>query len=96
MELDERLLSARNPAEIGPDHVIENMGPERCDRLRQAMDLQRSRAGSAHRIDHQRQRRHMVQVGVGQQDVLNAPHLVQRQIPKTGTSVDQDVPIQQK
>jgi hypothetical protein len=58
--------------------------------------MQRLRAPRGHRIHHQRQRSDMIQVRMGQKDMVDAAHLVQRQVTDTGAGIDQDVAINQK
>jgi hypothetical protein len=50
----------------------------------------------AHRINHQGQRRHMVQVRMGQQHMVDAAHFFQRQIAHAGAGIDKDVIVNQE
>jgi hypothetical protein len=60
------------------------------------MNMQGVRPCCTDGVHHQRERRDVVQVGVGQEDVLDLAHLVQGQVANTGAGVDQGVLVNQE
>ena len=95
-ELDEGVGFGGNSAEIGPDQVIEDVGAQSLDGLGQGVDFQGLSSSGTHRVHHQRQRGDMVQVGVGQENAIDAAHFVQRQVSDTRAGIDQRVVIDQE
>ena len=89
-------LGAGQYAEIGPYHVVKNMLLQCGDGGRQGMYRHRGVALSAYGVEHQRQRSNMVEVAVAEQDMVDAQHLLDRQVAHAGASIDQDVLIEQK
>lgn len=65
MEADEGRLWRGDDAEVGPDHVIENVGAQCCNGAGQGMNLQWRAAPSPDGIDHQGQDGNMIQMRMG-------------------------------
>ena len=57
---------------------------------------ERTLAPGCDRVHHERQRGHMVQMGMGQKHALDPPHFVQRQVTDTRAGIDQRVVIDQE
>ena len=95
-ELDEGGRFGWDPAEIGPDQVVEDVGAQCADGVGQGVDLQRLAASGTHGVHHQGQGGDMVQVGVGQEHALDPAHFVQRQVADTRAGIDQRVVIDQE
>jgi hypothetical protein len=83
-------------AEIRPDGVVEDVRLQRIDRALQGMNLYRRRPPRRDGVHHQRQRRDVVQVRMREQHVVDAGHLVEREVAHTGAGVDQHVVVEQK
>ncbi len=76
------------------------MGLQRGDGAGQGVDLQRRRVGGqaagGHGVEHERQRGDVVEVGVGEQHVVDLGHLVEREVAHAGAGVDQHIGVEQK
>jgi hypothetical protein len=99
-ETHERALKAGDAGEIGPDQVVEHMGLQRSNGAGQGVHLQRRRAfGQAargDRVDHEGQGGDVVEVGMGEQHVVDLRHLIEREVAHAGAGVDQVVGIEQE
>ena len=95
-----RMLGARQPGEVGPDHAIEDVGAQRRQRLGQRVDLDRRTtfdlALADHAVGQQPDRKHMVEMRMGDQDVLDPGQRLERQVADAGAGVHQDVVVQQE
>jgi hypothetical protein len=96
MKADKGRLWRWNASEIGPDDIIKNMHFQSGDGGSECMNLQRRRAPGGSRVHHQGQGKHVVQVRVREQDLLNAAHFVRREVTDPSTGVNQHVPINQE
>ena len=99
-EHQHRLVDAGQSGEVGPDHVVEDMLAQRRDGRRQRMHAHRRPLGGAaparDAVGQQADGQHVVQVRVADEDVVDARHLVQRQVAHASAGVDQDVVIDEK
>jgi hypothetical protein len=86
--------------EVGPDHAVEDVQPQGRDGGRQCVHAHRRAAGGAplagDAVGQQADGQHVIQVGVGDQDVVDARHLLQREIAHTGAGVDENVVVEQE
>ena len=92
-DVHERLLAARYGAEIRPDGPVENVPGNDFKRRSRGMNGDRYRTHVADRIDQQGQRRNVVEVGVGQENVVDGCQFGKRQVSDTRPRVNQDVII---
>ena len=77
VKADERMLGAGNAAEVRPDGAVENMRTQGRNRAGQGMQPKGlcQRCGDA--VDHQGQGCDVVKVGVGQEHIGDATHLLE-------------------
>ena len=80
--------------------AVEDVALQRLQGGGQAVYLQRwcaaGDAGGGHGVDEQGQAGDVVEVGVGQDDVLHAGHFVDAEVAHAGAGVDEDVVVEQK
>ena len=79
VQLEERVRGIRDDGEIRPDLVVENVSAQNVDDFGQRPHLQRLGTQGGNRIDQQRQAGNVVQMGVGEHDMVDARHGFQRQ-----------------
>ena len=60
------------------------------------MDDDGTLPAAAHGVEHQRQCADVVKVGVGQKDVVDAAHVLDRQVLDAGAGIDQDVVVDEE
>lgn len=96
MEAHEGLVVVGNRGKIGPHQPVEDVRVQDADGLGRRMHLHRRLAQFAHRVDHQRQRGDVVEVRMGEEDVVDPRQLVQRQVADARPAVDQDVVVEQE
>ena len=91
-----RRLGARDLAEVGPDGPIEQVVAHDLDRRPGRVHDDRLRAHGAHRIDQERDRRHVVEMRMGNEDRIDLRQLGEGQIADAGAGVDQDIVINEE
>jgi hypothetical protein len=96
MKSDKWRLGRWNATEIWPDNIIEYVRLQSSNGPCQGMDFHWRRAPGCNGVQHQRQRGNMIEVGMRQQDMVDAAHFVQRQITNSGAGINQYVRIDQK
>ena len=69
---------------------------ENVEHRRDAVHRQRLAAAIGHRIDHQRQAGDVVEVGMGQEKMIDARQFVDREIPNAGAGIDQNVVVNEQ
>ena len=87
--LHHRLLADRDLGKIGPDRPVEDVVLDRLERCRGGMHGHRRSAPLGDRVDHQRQRGKVIEVRMGDEDVIDRRQLVEREIGNAGPGVDQ-------
>jgi hypothetical protein len=88
-------LDARQPGEVGPGHIVENVLAERVDGTGERVDLHGPTAPGRDGVEHQRQGGNVVEMGVGEQDVVYAQHLVRAQVTDAATGADEHIGVDQ-
>jgi hypothetical protein len=92
------LIGTRQAGEIRPDDAIEYVVAQRRECFRKRMHLDRRAAvGHApphHRVGKQRDRDHMVEMGVAENDVLDAAQRLERHVADAGAGIDQHVIVE--
>ena len=100
LEAQRRRLGARQAGEIGPDDAVEDVAAQRVQRLGQGVDDDRAAplaATHAHdAVGQQADREHVVEVGMADEDVVDAGQLVQAEVADAGAGVDQDRLVEQE
>ena len=91
-----RPLEVRDLGEIRPDDPVEDVVLQCLDGLGQGMDDDGTLPAAAHGVEHQRQCADVVKVGVGQKDVVDAAHVLDRQVLDAGAGIDQDVVVDEE
>jgi hypothetical protein len=81
---------------VGMRHVVEHVRLQGRDRAGKGVNLDRLGEAGRDRVDHQRQGRDVIQVGVREQDMVDALHLVEGQVSHTGAGVNEHVAIEQE
>src|SRR6266850_2038483 len=89
-------LGGRDLAEIGPDRPVEKMVAHDLDRGALGIDRERLGPHAAHRVDEERNRGHVVEVRVRDEDVVDQRELGERQVADAGAGVDQNVAVEKK
>jgi len=88
------------PGEVGPDHAVEDVRAQRRQRGRQRVHLDRrpvqGPAGPRHAVGQQADGQHVVEVGMGDEDVIDLRHLVEREVADAGSGVDQHVVVDEE
>lgn len=92
---DERVGLIRNRAEIRPDFPVENMILENFPGFARGMHGDMFLAQSDHGVDQQGQAGDMVEMGVGDENMIDGDHVLDRQIVCAGAGIDEDVAIHQ-
>ena len=90
--------AAGQAGEIGPELVVEEVLAQHGQGWRQGVHLdgRAALAAAHHAVGQQGDAQHVVEVGVAEQDVVNAGELVQSEVAHAGTGVDEHVVIEQK
>ena len=97
VEGDERRFGRGQAREVGPDEVVEDVLAQRGQGVRQGVHAQRlAGTGGGDGVDHQRQAGDVVEVRVGEEDVVDAQHLLAREVADAGAGVDEHVLIDQE
>ena len=99
-ERQHRPLGRGQPREVGPDHAVEDVLLQRLQRLGQRMHPDR-RARSRHPATHhavgeQRDGQHMVQMRMAEHDVVDARHLLERELAHARARIEQHALVEQK
>lgn len=96
VEADEGGLEAGDAGEVGPDDVVEDVGAQGLDGGAQGVHAQRPGAAAGDGIEHERQGGDVVEVGVGEEDVVDARHFVEAEVAHAGAGIDEDVAVKKK
>src|SRR5205823_3824621 len=72
--VEEGVAGVGDPLEVGPDLVVEDVDPERGDRLPKSVYMKGFRTNPD--VEEEGDRGDMVRVGVGDDDALQGAHLV--------------------
>ena len=94
-EFQERLALVGDAREVGPDLPVEDVGTQDFQGFRGCIDHDGLLAHATHRIHQKRQHRHMVQVGVRDEHVVDHLEFCQAEVADSGSGIDQDVLIHQ-
>ncbi len=99
-EAQHRIFGGGQAREVGPEMVVEQVVAQHGQCLGQRMHLDRGGAArlaaAQHAVGEQGHAQHVVQVRMGQQDVVDALELVERQVAHARSGVDQDVLVEEK
>src|SRR5215470_1934832 len=91
----ERPLRARDLGEIRPDRPVEQVVLQDLDRRGNRVDGERRVAHLTHGVDHERNGGDVIEVRVGEEDVVDRRELREREVADAGPRVDQDVAVEQ-
>ena len=95
-QFDERTVRAGQAGEVGPDDVVEDVAAQGVQGGGQGSDLQGLAAALGDGVDHQGQSSDVVQMRVGEQDLVDVCHLLQAQVADAGAGIDQKVVVHQE
>ena len=79
--------------EVGPDRPVEQVVAQDLDGRARRVHRERLRAHAADGVDQERDGRHVVQVRMRDEDVVDLRQLRERQVADAGAGVDQDVAV---
>lgn len=91
--LHDRLFPARYLAEIRPDRPVENMVPEDFKRRVGCINRQRLVTHIGNRVDHQRQRSNVIEMGMRYEYMIDHCQFGKRKIGNSRTRVNQDIVV---
>ena len=89
-------MPVRDVGEVGPDLVVEEMLAEDIQHLERADQLDRAAPESEHVVGEEADVFHVIEVRVGDEDVVDLALFFEAESASGGASVDQDVPVDQE
>ena len=92
----DRVFSRGKAGKIGPDHPVEQVFLDATKGFGQSMNHDGFIDTLKNAINQQRQKCHMIKVGVGEKNVPDSRHLIKGQIPDTAARINQYVVINQQ
>src|SRR6267378_2184790 len=96
LEGDHRVLGGGDHAEVGPDAVVEDVLVHRLNRLGRTVDDDRLLPPTDQDVGHQRHVLHVIEMAVGEEDVVDLQDLVEPQDGGDRAAVHAQLPVDEE